>query len=239
MARKLKRVEGVTSKKRVSRREARECTAPVREPAAPRDRDRGKVETRRLKAAKKARAAQETPARKSAGRPGQKRALGAKGDGGASGRKRQAAGATSPRTRKKAAVPAASGRERTRKVVSPKTVVPAILVAVFIALSASPVASNLEAQSRLRAMKRELTRERKTTKSLQGEMVQARSMEYIEQEARRQRLVAPGEVLILVTTDSKGPEVWYRLKALQSIDEAWERVRQMLHCGAERHVDGQ
>lgn len=239
MAKKLKRVEGVTSRKRVSRREARECADPGPKPPAPRENDRGKVEARRGKAAKRARAPQETRVRKGGGAPGTRRAAGAKAGGGAAGRERPADSAKKPRAMEKAGAPAASGRGWLRRAASPKAVVPAILFAVFIALSASPVAGNLEAQSRLRAMERELERERKTTKSLQREMAQARSMEYIEREARRQRLVAPGEVLILVTTDSEGPEVQYRLKALQSMDEAWERVRQMLHCTAGRHVDGQ
>ncbi len=131
-----------------------------------------------------------------------------------------------------------SKERRKQWSVSPRIVVVAILLAVFIALSASPVARNIEATGQLRAMERELEGQMRTTKRLESEVQQARSLEYIEQEARRQRLVAPGEVLYLVTTDAEGPDVEYRVKAFQSMDEVWERVRRMLHCTAERQAGG-
>ena len=96
------------------------------------------------------------------------------------------------------------------------------------------MARNLEATGKLKAMERQLASQRKTTASLEKEIADARSPSYIEEEARRQRMVAPGEVLYLVTTDAPEPRVEYRLKALQSMDEAWEIVRKVLHCNAPR-----
>jgi len=130
-------------------------------------------------------------------------------------------------------------RERfSRRSVSPRAVILFILFAVFIALSASPIARNMEATGHLKAMERELASQQKSTATLESEVKAAQSLGYVEQEARRQRLVAPGEVLYLITTDSKEPTVEYRLKALQSMDEAWENVRQALHCTASRQVNG-
>ena len=127
-------------------------------------------------------------------------------------------------------------RKWTLMSVSPRTVIILILFVLFIALSASPVARNLEATGKLKAMEKELSKQQKVTKSLENEVNQARSLSYIEQEARKERLVAPDEVLYLVTTDSAEPTVEYRLKALQSMDEAWEQVRKLLHCSADRQV---
>lgn len=118
--------------------------------------------------------------------------------------------------------------------LSPRTVIILLLFVIFIALSASPVARNLEATGKLKAMERELAEQRKTTASLEKEIEEARTPSYIEEEARRQRMVAPGEVLYLVTTDAAESQVEYRLKALQSMDEAWEIIRKVLHCNAPR-----
>ena len=128
----------------------------------------------------------------------------------------------------------AAGRARFLLRLSPRTVIIILLFVIFIALSASPVARNLEATGKLKAMERELAKQRKTTASLEKEIDEARSPSYIEEEARRQRMVAPGEVLYLVTTDAAEPQVEYRLKALQSMDEAWEIIRKVLHCNAPR-----
>jgi len=135
--------------------------------------------------------------------------------------------------RKKRAAEAGS-RARFLLRLSPRTVIILLLFVIFIALSASPVARNLEATGKLKAMERELATQHKTTVALEKEIEQARSPSYIEEEARRQRMVAPGEVLYLVTTDAAEPRVEYRLKALQSMDEAWEMIRKVLHCNAPR-----
>ena len=136
--------------------------------------------------------------------------------------------------RKRKAEGETAGKARFLLRLSPRTVIILLLFVIFIALSASPVARNLEATGKLKAMERELVKQRKTTASLEKEIEQARSPSYIEEEARRQRMVAPGEVLYLVTTDAAEPQVEYRLKALQSMDEAWEIIRKVLHCNAPR-----
>lgn len=229
MAGKLKRIDGVSNKKvkrhpaekREKKDSARLKGTSTGSSASPVERTR--VEKRRARAAEKARPAAEVPA--------------------AVASRKQARAADSDAKVKKA--PKKGGKagpeavrdarpRRTWRAISPRVVIPTLLLVVFIALSASPVARNFEATSKLKAAERELARQQETTRELNAEVAQARSMEYIEQEARHQRMVAPGEVLYLVTTDAKGPEVEYRIKALQSMDEAWERVRQMLHCTAER-----
>jgi len=113
--------------------------------------------------------------------------------------------------------------------VSPRTVILLILLVIFIVLAISPVTGNLEATGRLRKINDELKKEKAVTDSLEKEVSEARSIEYVEREARKQRMVAPGEILYLVTAGSSESEVKYRVKALQSMEEAWERVRQMLH----------
>jgi hypothetical protein len=137
---------------------------------------------------------------------------------------------------------AASSKKGTRRLtlrsISPRTVLVGILFVLFFALSASPVARNLEATGKLKTVEKELARQQKITRSLENEVDQARSLSYIEQEARKERLVAPDEILYLVTTDSAEPNVEYRLKALQSMDEAWELVRKFLHCTAARQQHG-
>jgi cell division protein FtsB len=247
MAKKLKRVDGVSNKKvtRPSSRTRSEnkrqvqparknATAVAQKPAVMPDRVR--VEKRRSKAAAKARpdvdagagarerkhpvdTRKRKPVTEKAKLPGRPKKPGARV--------------------KKPKVSEAERAGRNWRSISPRLVVFVLLLVVFIALSASPVARNFESTGQLRAMELELARQQKTTKSLQKEVAQARSLDYIEQEARRQRMVGPGEVLYLVTTNSKAPEVEYRLKALQSMDEAWERVRQMLHCTASRQADEQ
>ncbi|MFH1149775.1 MAG: septum formation initiator family protein [Actinomycetota bacterium] len=112
--------------------------------------------------------------------------------------------------------------------VSPRTIVWLLLAALFLCLSISPVSRNLEATTRLHRIKAELDEQKAVTSALEREVAEAESLEYIEREARRQRLVAPGEVLYLVTTEGE-EKVEFKIKAIQSMDEAWERVREMLH----------
>jgi hypothetical protein len=241
MAKKLKRVDGVSNNKVARSPRAAKTEPSPKRAAAPKP---GKAE-----------AVKEAPSRrKPAVRPERApaQAASAKPRAAAQSRKKEpAAPEKSGRAAKEKARPRKlkEPKEKVRRrdrepgpgprglrAVSPRTVILLILVAVFIALSASPVARNFEATTNLRALERELSTQRETTKSLEKEVAQAQSLSYIEQEARRQRLVAPGELLYLVTTDAAGPRVEYRIKALQSMDEAWERVRQMLHCTASRQT---
>lgn len=114
--------------------------------------------------------------------------------------------------------------------VSARTVILVILMIFFIAFAVGPVSRNLEATSRLKKKEVELEKQRAATESLEKKVEEARSLDYVEREARRQRMVAPGEVLYLVTPEESELEVEYRVKNLQSMDEAWERVRRMLKC---------
>ena len=113
--------------------------------------------------------------------------------------------------------------------ISPRTVMLLILFLLFVVLSVSPVTRNLEATARLKKMEGEFKKQQEVTESLQREVAEAGTLDYVEKEARKQRLVAPGEILYLVTTDGENDEVEYRVKALQSMHEAWARVRQMLY----------
>jgi len=114
--------------------------------------------------------------------------------------------------------------------VSARTAILVILLIFFIAFAIGPVSRNLEATSRLKNKEAELARQKEATESLEKEVQEARSLEYIEREARHQRMVAPGEILYLVTPEAGESEAEHRVKRLQSMDEAWERVRRMLRC---------
>jgi cell division protein FtsB len=114
--------------------------------------------------------------------------------------------------------------------VSPRTVILLILLLLFIGFAAGPTLRNLEANSRLSKKQAELESQKAATSKLEREVAKAKSMTYIEEEARVQRLVKPGEVLYLVTTDDASSPVVYKVKSLQSMGEAWERVRAILHC---------
>jgi cell division protein FtsB len=113
--------------------------------------------------------------------------------------------------------------------VTPRTVILLILLVMFIVLSVSPVTRNLEATGQLNRMQAELKKEKAVTESLEKEVKEAGSADYVTKEARKQHMVAPGEIPYLVTTDQPEGEIQYRVKALQSMEEAWARVRQMLH----------
>lgn len=118
--------------------------------------------------------------------------------------------------------------------VSPRTYVMIAVVVLFLVLSVSPVTRNIEATHRLRDMESELNKQKALTASLEKDVEEAKSLEYIEKEARRQRLVAPGEVLYLISSEQDDSSIHYKVKSLQSMDEAWERLRRMLHCTAGR-----
>lgn len=112
--------------------------------------------------------------------------------------------------------------------VSPRVVILAILAVVFIAFAFGPTMRNLEATSRLKKKEAEFRRQRSLTDALEKQVAEARSLRYVEAEARRQRMVMPGEILYLVTSEDEGNKVEYRVKSLQSMYEAWERIRQMM-----------
>lgn len=112
--------------------------------------------------------------------------------------------------------------------VSPRFVIIAILAVVFIAFAFGPTMRNLEATSRLKKKEAELRQQSSLTDDLEKQVKEARSLRYVEAEARRQRMVMPGEVLYLVSSEDEGKKVEYRVKSLQSMDEVWERVRQMM-----------
>lgn len=114
--------------------------------------------------------------------------------------------------------------------VSARMAILVILMVFFITIAIGPVSRNLEATARLKRKEAELAEQKAATALLEKEVQEARSLEYVEREARRQRMVAPGEVLYLVTTEESDTEVEYRVKNIQSMDEAWERVRRMLKC---------
>jgi cell division protein FtsB len=244
MSQKLKKVPGVSTKARgrVPGKDKRAATKS--EAVAARQGAQAERTARRRVSASAARAGAKAPAKAPAARQPRRgaeaaprkqakvEAAGSRGKQEKKPRRERAAAKVKETTRKPL-------RERfSLRSVTPRAVILFILFAVFIALSASPVARNMEATGHLKAMERELTTQQKTTAALESEVKAAQSLGYVEQEARRQRLVAPGEVLYLVTTDSKEPTVEYRLKALQSMDEAWESVRQALHCTASRQVNG-
>lgn len=115
--------------------------------------------------------------------------------------------------------------------VSPRTAIVLVLVAFFIAFAFGPTMRNLEATSKLKQKEAELAREREYTASLEEEVEEASSLQYIEEEARKQRMVSPGEVLYVVTTEDECQEIEYKVKNFQSMDEVWERVRLMMNCG--------
>jgi hypothetical protein len=112
--------------------------------------------------------------------------------------------------------------------ISPRVVILAILAVVFIAFAFGPTMRNLEATFRLKQKGAELKQQRSITDALEKRVKEARSLRYVEAEARRQRLVKPGEVLYLVSSKDEGDKIEYRLKSLQSMDEAWERIGQMM-----------
>jgi len=207
-------------------------------------------ETRKEKAAKSSarkrapKPALQTPARANAAPRKLKKIADSKSSGRRAAAKtgREAAAKKAPAAGRKGAreKPARTRPDRTPRItwrLSSRTIMLILLLVLFVALSASPVARNVEATGKLKAMERELTKQQKTTTALEMEIDEARSPAYIDEEARRQRMVAPGEVLYLVTTDSGEPTVEYRLKALQSMDEAWEMIRKVLHCNAPRQAN--
>lgn len=184
--------------------------------------DRTEIEKRRASARARSRSRSASSARApgNAGKaPGRAaKAGGTGGDGAPAGAPKKG----SPRLQ-------AEGSPGVLSRVSPRALILLALLVLFAVLSVSPVTRNIEATTRAAERESELKKERAATESLEREVAEARSLEYVEKEARRQRLVAPGEILYLVTTEGPENEVTYRVKALQSMEEAWARVRQMLH----------
>ena len=140
---------------------------------------------------------------------------------------------TRPRKAKKAEKSATKaskdGREKKRgwgRRVSPRVVILFIVFAACAAFAFSPLMRDIDAVSKRKKVEAKLKDEKATTEKLQSQLKDAASKLYVEQEARKQRLVVPGETLYLVTTDGDN-HVSYRVKNLQSMEEAWERIRVM------------
>jgi len=110
--------------------------------------------------------------------------------------------------------------------ISPRVVILVVVVAACAAFAFSPLMRDIDAVSKRKKVESKLKSEKATTEKLEARLKEAASKLYVEQEARKQRLVAPGETLYLVTTDGES-RVSYRVKNLQSMDEAWERIRVM------------
>ncbi len=115
------------------------------------------------------------------------------------------------------------------KLLSPRVVIIVVVLAACSAFVFSPLMRDLDSASKRRKVEAKLKEEKAKTSKLQQEMKGASSKQYVEQEARKQRLVSPGETLYLVTTEG-GAQVKYRVKNLQSMDEAWARIRLMMNC---------
>lgn len=190
-------------------------------------RARGREETPRRAAASSRpdpRRGSAAPTRKDPGKDREQSKAVPRNDAGTQARERRNQG----QDRRKHGVLPATVAAGIRKV-SARTIILFVLLVFFVVLSLSPVTRNLQATNNLEKAKGQLKKEKAVTESLEREVAEARSLDYVEREARKQRKVAPGEILYIVTTDSSENEVKYRVKALQSMDEAWQRVRQMLH----------
>lgn len=81
-----------------------------------------------------------------------------------------------------------------------------ILLAFFVAFAFGPTIRNLDATSKLKKREAELEKQRSITRVLDRETEEAKSMSYVEREARRQRMVFPGEILYLITNESSDEE---------------------------------
>ena len=110
-----------------------------------------------------------------------------------------------------------------------RTIIVFLIIIFFFGFAAGPVSRSLSANSRLREAELELQRQRGVTASLERQVKEASTMEFVEVEARKQRLVKEGEQLYLVTADGEGRETVYRVKGIQSKEEAKERVRKMMN----------
>ena len=165
-----------------------------------------------------------TPTRKDSGKARDQSKAVTRNDAGTQARERRNQG----QDRRKHGVLPATVVAGIRKV-SARTIILLVLLVFFVVLSVSPVTRNLQATTNLEKAKGQLKKEKAVTESLEREVAEASSLDYVEREARKQRKVAPGEILYIVTTDSSENDVKYRVKALQSMDEVWQRVRQMLH----------
>jgi hypothetical protein len=162
-----------------------------------------------------------------------------KKDAAAEGRERKRR-RTRPRKAKKveksASKASKDGKEKKRvwgRRVSPRVVILVIVFAACAAFAFSPLMRDIDAVSKRKKVEAKLKDEKTTTEKLQRKLKDAASKLYVEQEARKQRLVAPGETLYLVTTDGD-THVSYRVKNLQSMEEAWERIRVMTNSAGTR-----
>lgn len=122
-------------------------------------------------------------------------------------------------------------RQPRRRRMSPRLLIIIILFAVFIGLSFGPVMRNIEAHYRLRQKETELEEQKRISTGLIEEVEAAQSIQHVEEEARKQNMVKPGEILVLISPENELSRTVYRVRNLQSMEEAWERIRRMLNCG--------
>ncbi|MDD5447991.1 MAG: septum formation initiator family protein [Actinomycetota bacterium] len=147
--------------------------------------------------------------------------------------RKPARGRTAPKGASRSSSPVQSGRasrKKSSRSLSLRKLTPLLLFATFVAIAVGPVSANIKSSSRLEAKEKELAAEREITTELREQVRKAKTLRYVEEEARRQRLVAPGETLYIVAPDGSREKTEYRVKGIQSMDEAWERVRKMLCC---------
>ncbi len=135
-----------------------------------------------------------------------------------------------------------SGRRKDRKrhnhkgsaekaAVSPiKIVILCIVILIGCFLVAVPIMRNIQSKARLNEKKEELAEQKRITEELESRVREATSLEFVEREARKQRLVKPGETLYLITMRKKEAESGYRVKRLESMEEAWEMIRKTINC---------
>ncbi|MDD5748798.1 MAG: septum formation initiator family protein [Actinomycetota bacterium] len=123
-------------------------------------------------------------------------------------------------------------RKREQHVVSPRLIILVSLGVFFVCVSFGPISRNIESTGKLREKEEELATEKRTTEKLEKEVKGAHTMEYVEKEARKQRMIMPGEILYVINREGDFSGTKYKIKDIQSMEEAWERVRLFMNCMA-------
>ena len=148
-----------------------------------------------------------------------------------------AVGAKAGRSRdraKTAAVLRPASRPDTAGKGTRKAAIVGACVLVAIGIAFSPVIDTIRANGRLNVANKELKEQKTVTESLKKEIAEAKTLEYVEAEARRQRKVERGEILYVVSSsENDNSEVEYRVRPLRSMEEARERVVRMLRSRVE------
>lgn len=138
------------------------------------------------------------------------------------------------------------GKRRSKKALARSATVSRIKVAILCiviligcALVSVPLMRNIQSKARLEEKKAELADQKKNTEDLESRVREASTLEYVEREARKQRLVKAGEVLYLITPEDNEEESGYRFKSVESMEEAWDIIRKVINCsyrGAGREI---